>query len=157
MKKLLFLVAAVSLSASAFTQSEDPALRAELQKHYRQFDQFVTKLEIPSVLNMFHKGFTTVDVQGKAMNYPEVKSNYLQMVAATKDVTLKTTVVHVGGNFDEAMAWISVVVHYTAKQGDRWVKMKLTRRYAETLKRAPDGWKFFYSQGLPLDEPWPFA
>jgi|CXWL01.1.fsa_nt_gi ketosteroid isomerase-like protein len=157
MKKLILLISAVAISTIAFSQSEDPALRAEIQKVFRQYDALVLKADIRALLNMYHPGFHVVDVQGKSTAFAEFKTSYMEMWAITKDASLKSTVVHVTGSFDEATAWVSCVSNYSVKQGDRWVKMKLTSRYAETLKRGADGWKIFYTQGLPLNEPWPFA
>lgn len=111
--------------------------------------------DVAKLRAMFHPAFVSVDAQGGKMNWPQVRSN-LDHIKDMKDVTCKTTVVHVAGDNTEATVWISMSASLKMNQNGKWTALKMTRRYAETLRKGADGWKFFYEQELPMNEPWPF-
>lgn len=153
---ILTLAMALALNC-AYAQSENNDLRAQLQKHYRQFDDSIRANDFQAFISLFHPSYSEVDTQGRTRNFAQFKSLAKGMFDTQKDGKATSTVVHAQGGFGgEATAWVSVTMHFSTKVNGKWAPMKLTKRYADTLKRTSLGWKFAYSQELPIDDPWPF-
>lgn len=146
---LTFLLGATSMAA--FAQPEDAQLRRDLRDHYARADRLMAARNIPGLMKMTHGSFVSVNKQGRRMSRNE-HQEWLRGLRGTKTV-LKH--VRTQGS-EEAVSWIEVVLTRMQNRGGRWVAMKSTHRYSETLKMTSAGWKATYRQELPTDEPWSF-
>lgn len=146
----------LAAAAIAAAQAEDPALRRSVQAFYTQGDRLASAGDWKSVLGMYSPSFVMVDKQGAQTGYAEFKS-HLHSMEGTRDMKSITSVKQVQGNSQEAMAWIEMTWNFKLKQGTRWVAMKKTTRWTETLKSTGNGWKITYAQELPTNEPWNFG
>ena len=155
MQKLLIAVLLGMFAALSVAQPEDAALRKDAEAFMARAEKLVASGS-PQLWSLFHPNYTAVDTQGKRKNLAEFKQQWGQMAASTKDLSIKLNVKHVRGNENEAFLWVEEVLHFTARENGRWIKKVSTTRWAETIVKTSTGWRFMYSQELPMDEPWPF-
>lgn len=135
--------------AIAISQAENAALRKEIEGVYKKFDSYVAKGDMKSVLNMLDDSFIQVDVDGNTMNKAQMKNAIESMAKIVKDAKSKCVVNSVHEQGREVVAWITMKMDFKMKDGDKWVPVSYTGKFAETLVKTPQGWKFTYSQTLP--------
>jgi fructose-1,6-bisphosphatase len=155
MQKLLIAILLAMFATLSVAQPEDAALRKDVENFMAKTERLIASGS-PQLWSLFHPNYTAVNTQGKRKNLAEFKQQWRQMASTTKNLTIKLNVKHVRGNESEAFAWVEEVVHFTVKENGRWVKQISTTRWAETIVKTSTGWRFMYSQELPMDEPWPF-
>ncbi len=146
--KLIALLA-VMLPTVCLTQAEDPALRKEIEAVYKKFDALVAKGDTKSIFEMVHDSFIQVDAEGKTMNKEQMKNEHKQVLESTRDAKSKCVVNVIHDHGTEVVAWITMRVDFKVKDGNKWVPVSFTGKFAETLVRTPQGWKFTHSQMLP--------
>ncbi|HZH98249.1 MAG TPA: DUF4440 domain-containing protein [Fimbriimonadaceae bacterium] len=149
--RLAYTLLLSCLTVVALAHPENPELRHEIQKVYRNWDKAVTKEQWRKVLAMTDGSFYMIPLDGPRYSrseFAEMVSNYKRVI---RRPAVDVEVLHVDGSGDEAVAWIHEVASWSEKRGRRWVRETRTRYYADTLKRTPEGWKFTLSQELPWD------
>lgn len=150
-----FLVLAIA--TTAFGQAEDPQLRKDIIGMYRLFEQKYNAADFKGAVGLLHKGFTMVDRNGNRSDYAQTKGAILGIPSIMRNAKCVNRVVHVRGNGNEAYAWVETVFTWTPGTSGKATSLKKTLRYADTLRMTSEGWKWFYRQELPTDEPWPFG
>jgi len=155
--KVILAFLAAALSVIGYCQAEDPALRKELEGFMASFDKTVNTNNKAGFFSMFAPDYVNVDKQGKRSDLAQFKAMVNGMWSQSKGVRSKTLVKNVRGNGNEAVAWCEEVMIWKQPNGNgKWVEMKMTSRWAESVRKTPTGWKFYYSQELPTNEPWDF-
>lgn len=147
----------LSAACTAFGQAEDPQLRKDIIGMYRQFEQKYNAGDFKGTIGYLHKGFTMVDRNGNRSNFVETKAALLGTPTMMRNAKCVSRVVHVRGNGNEAYAWVESVFTWVSGSTGKGTALKKTMRFADTLRMTPEGWKWFYRQELPTDEPWPFG
>lgn len=158
MKAKLFLSSVlVLLAISAIAQPEDPALRREVERFYMEMDKLASRGDCDAILATLHPNYVYTDAQGKRMDKAEVRVWLESMKANSRTDKVVTRVRNVRGNDDEVVAWVEMKTTFRMRQGNRWVPMTRTYRFAETHRRTPNGgWVTMMTQELPVDEKWSF-
>ena len=156
-RTLMTILVLPLLAVAAYGQPEDAQLRRELQAYYAQIDKHVAAGDCDAIMRMMDPGLVLVDTEGNRASYADMKAMVEEIRKSMKGAKSHTAVKHVRRQgSDEAVAWIEMTMHYRTNQNGKWVPVKSTHRYAETLRRTPSGWKVFYAQELPTNEPWSF-
>lgn len=148
---------ALIVAGTAYSQAEDPQLRKDIIGMYRLFEQKYNAGDFKGAVGYLHRGFTMVDRNGLRNNYAETKAAILAIPSMMRSAKCVSRVVHVRGNGNEAYAWVESVFTWTPGTTGKATALKKTLRYADTLRMTSEGWKWFYRQELPTDEPWPFG
>lgn len=155
--RAILAFALMAFSVACFAQAEDPALRKDLERFFARFDRMMAEGKNKQLFDLMAADYVNVDTQGKRMDKAQFKAAIMGMMGSVKDMHSKTLVKHVRGSGNEAVAWCEEVYTWKQKSGNGWTPMKMTSRWAESLRRTPSGgWVFFYSQELPTNEPWSF-
>lgn len=142
-------VGLLTVSAFAAAQAENPELRKQVEAIYAKWDRLTEKKDLKAMWDMLDPSFVGVDLEGNSMTAEEGKEHFEAMLAQMHDIKAKTKVDHVYGDNSEVVAWVTLNVTWKQKVGGKMEQMKFTAKFAETLKRTKDGWKFTYSQMLP--------
>lgn len=151
------IVASSALAVIAFSQAEDPALRKEMQALYGSYDRMIEKGDMKAFIATLDPSFAAVDADGKRSTYSQVKRQYEELLKGTRDRKGHTSVKHVQRQGNEVSVWAETSFTFKFQQRGKWVSMKETMRFVDTLKKSGSGWKITYSQELPTNEPWSFS
>src|SRR6185503_12490406 len=129
MRKLsvLFLLLIASL---AFAQSENPTLRKEIQAVYTSFDKMVAAGDVKGICALLDPSFIATDLNGKTTNAAEAKKEMANMMKTIRDQKSQITVNQIQEQGGEVVAWVTMRASGKIKQGDKWVPMVLTQRFA---------------------------
>ena len=130
-------------------QAENPALRKEIEAVYRKFDSMVAKNDTKGIADLLHESFIQVDADGNTMTKEQLKKAHGEVLKSVQSPRSKCVVESIFDHGSEVVAWITMTMDFKFKDGDKLIPMKLTMKFAETLIRTPQGWKFTYSQMLP--------
>jgi hypothetical protein len=155
LQKLVVGLLLSALAAFAAAQPEDVSLRKEMEGFYAKTERLIES-NSPQAWSLFHPGYVMVDTQGKRSNLGQFKQMVQSMMSTSKMVNMQFNVKHVRRGINEAYVWLEEVAIFKQKVNGKWEEMKMTNRWAETLVKSGNSWKFMYSQQLPTDEPWPF-
>lgn len=156
-KSVAIPLLACTFVSAALGQAEDPQLRLDIIRMYRLFEQRYNAADFKGAVGLLHKGFTMVDQNGNRSDYVQTKNAILAIPSMMRNAKCVNRVVHVRGNGNEAYAWVESVFTWTSGASGKASSLKKTLRYADTLRMTTEGWKWFYRQELPTDEPWPFG
>lgn len=141
-------------SLPALAQPEDEALRKEIQAVYRKWDRMMARGDTRGMLAMVDPSWTMVDPSGTRLGYSDMKAMITTLSKQVRNMTSKIVVNSVQGYGDEATAWVTSTESFKMRQGRKWVEVKQTSRYAETLRKVDGQWRFTYTQGLPNPALW---
>ncbi len=142
-------VGLLTVSAFAAAQAENPELRKQVEAVYAKWDRLVAKKDVDGLSAMLDASFVGVDLDGNRATAAEARKHFEAMLAQMHDIKSKIKADHVYGDNNEMVAWVTLTVTWKQKVGGKMEQMKFTAKFAETLKRTKDGWKFTYSQMLP--------
>jgi hypothetical protein len=76
------------------------------------------------------------------------------MSKSVRSMTSRIVVNSVQGYGDEATAWVTSTESFQLRRGKKWITVKQTNKYAETLRKVDGQWRFVYTQGLPNAALW---
>lgn len=143
------VVGLLAVSVFAAAQAENPKLRKQIEAVYAKWDRLVAKKDLDGLWAMLDPSFVGVDLDGNRATAAEGRKHFEGLLAEMHDLRSTIKVDQVQGNSDEVVAWVTATVAWKRKVGGKMEQMKFTAKYAETLKRTKDGWKFTFSQMLP--------
>jgi hypothetical protein len=143
--KLLCAALFAAVSCLALAQPENRELRRDLERFYDRWDRVIETGSVASLRNLLEPDFYQVDKDGNRVTvagFVDQMARYMRYSSLESN----TTVLHVRQGHGEAFAWI--------QQSMTWGGKTRTMRIAHTLRRTAGGWKVYYSQVLPDNEPW---
>ncbi len=155
--KLFLSLVLCAASALVCAQKEDPQLRKEIQAYYLMIDRQAMKGDFTASLKALDPSYVLVDKDGKTTTYAEIKKLTEGLKGKVRNVKASTVVKFVQSQGAEAVAWIETKLSFQLRDGNDWISTSSTERAAESFKKTPTGWKCYYSQGLPTNEPWNFG
>jgi ketosteroid isomerase-like protein len=143
--KLIAVALLGALAVSAVSQGEDPQIRREIQAVYAKWDKLVGEGNVKALMAMIDPSFVATDAEGNTMSYGEVRKMFEDMLKSLREPKSKITVNQIQQQGDEVVAWVTMKASAKMKQGDKWVPMAFTMKFAETFKRVNGQWKFIAS------------
>lgn len=159
MKVPIRFVAGVTIAVCATValgQPESAAARKQMEQLMAQYDAKASAGDLDGFMALLAKEFTYVDSNGKSTDKAEFREEVKRAIAATREFSVKTTIKNVQSQQRDAVVWTETVFSFKSKVGERWTPMKMTIRFAHTLRRAGALWVFAQTQELFNDEPWSF-
>jgi hypothetical protein len=145
-----------ALAVVAHAQDERPDVRKQAESFIRAMDKAINTRNSTAFFTMFSPDYYTVDTQGRRTSYLAFKSNTQESMKAMREVKSTTTVKNVQLQNSEIVVWTEQQLKFLANIDGKWQPLVSTSRWAETLKRDGDSFKFTSSQQLMLNEPWSF-
>jgi ketosteroid isomerase-like protein len=142
-------VALLAVAAFAAAQAENPELRKQVEAVYAKWDRLTAKKDLDGLWELIDPSFVGVDLDGNRATAAEAKKHLAEILKQTHDLKSRIKVDQVQGNHDEVVAWVTMTVTWKEKVDGKMEQMKFTAKFAETLKRTKDGWRFTFSQMLP--------
>ncbi|MBX7132241.1 MAG: nuclear transport factor 2 family protein [Fimbriimonadaceae bacterium] len=144
---------ACALTIPGLAQQEDPQLRREVQAFYNSFDRTLNAGNHRKLLDFFDPAWVMVGADNKTVTLAQM----VEMGKSMKPGNLRSKIVvnSVQANGNEICAWITGTMSFRTSRRAKW--MTTTERYAETIRRTPNGLKFVYAQALPNLGQWGWA
>jgi len=125
-------------------------LRAEIQAVYQQWDRLTAAKDIEGLAKMLDPSFKGTDPDGNVMGYKTVIRHMRSLMDQFETMRSRIVVDEVHRQGEEVVAWVTMRATVTMRQGKKVETMHFNMRFAETLKKTPDGWKFVASQAFPM-------
>jgi ketosteroid isomerase-like protein len=149
--RTLFALALVGLAGGAVPVGAVGSLRAEIEAVYRQWDRLTAAKDVEGLAKMLDPSYKGIGPDGEVEGYRAVVRHLRTWMAQLEDVRSHIVVdeIHRQGT-NEVVAWITMRASATIRQDKKRETMKFTMRFAETLKKTPNGWKFVASQAFPM-------
>lgn len=154
MKGLCALALVAIAALPSFGQVEDAELRREIQGVYNKWDRLIARGDTKKMLAMVDPSWTMVDTSGTRLGYADMKAMISTMSKSVRSMTSRIVVNSVQGYGDEATAWVTSTESFQLRRGKKWITVKQTNKYAETLRKVDGQWRFVYTQGLPNAALW---
>ena len=139
---------ALFLLLAAAVCSAQNSLKSEITSVYEKWDRLVLKKDLKGILSMFDKSFHQVMADGQKSNLKQTEAMFGSMINQMQVTKCNSKVhtVQATKNKDEAVAWITI---YVSGVDQMKKPFAFTASFAETLRKTPNGWKFWHSQEFP--------
>ncbi len=130
--------------------SDDPVVvRKEVMQVYAKWDAYVQQGKVQALVDMIHPSFYAVDANGNRTNYKEAIRMMKEMLASLRDLKSRITVEHLYVSGDEVVAWVTLKSSFRVLEKGKLKEYAFEGRFAETLKKFGNSWRFVCSQMLP--------
>ena len=154
--KLTIAIALAVVSAHGLAQGENHAVRKQAEAFFMKADMMMNSNRAGDFANLLHPSFVWVGLQGERMTAKQFKAAVTNWSRTSRKMNSKTRIHNVQLQDMEVVVWTQQVITYEAKRNGKWMPIKDTTRWAETLRMTDGGWKLAFSQQLPMDEKWSF-
>lgn len=155
MKTLVCFLTLLVAPTLSFAQKEDAQARKQVTEYYRLLASAIEKGDMKTIETLVDPSYTSVDLDGKHLNFSQCKAMWSEGMAMMKDIKVTISVKNVQLQRMEASVWYEMTMSGVMGSGKSAQRVSFTQRFCDTLKNK-NGWRAVYCMELPTNEPWSF-